>query len=98
MHHSWRQDRGHSPLIRLPMLDGSETVIQAGETIRILGLHIDRQLVFNQHVSKATQKAKNTVVGLHILANTIWGVSQMELCMMYRACIVPIMMYMSPVW
>ena len=47
MHHSWHQDRGYSPPIKLPMPDGTETTIRAGETIRILGLHIDRKLTFN---------------------------------------------------
>ena len=38
------------------------------------------------------------VEGTRLLANTIRGISQMQLCTMYRACVVPIMTYASPVW
>ncbi|KNZ73081.1 RNA-directed DNA polymerase from mobile element jockey [Termitomyces sp. J132] len=98
MHYSWRQDRGYLPTIDLPMPDGTTTVIKAAESIRILGLHLDRKLTFNQHVQKITQKAKNAVAGTWILANTIRGLGQIQLRTLYRACVIPIMTYACPVW
>lgn len=98
MHHSWKQDRGHSPAIKLPMPDGTETVIRAGETIRILGLYIDRKLTFNQHAQIVAQKAKKAIACTRMLANTIRGLSQSQLRMMYRACVAPILTYASPIW
>ncbi|KNZ82139.1 RNA-directed DNA polymerase from mobile element jockey [Termitomyces sp. J132] len=98
MHHSWRQDRGHSPSIKLPMPDGTKIEIKARETMRILGLHIDRKFTFNQHVCKVAQKAKSIAMGSCILANTIRGVNQMQLCTIYRACMVPVITYACTVW
>ncbi|KNZ79600.1 GPI mannosyltransferase 2 [Termitomyces sp. J132] len=95
MHHSWRQDREQSPPIELLMPDESMVEIQVKETIRILGIHIDRILTFNQYVKKIAQKAKTTLMGSQILANTIKGMNQTQLHTMYRACVMPIMMYMS---
>ncbi|KNZ77255.1 hypothetical protein J132_05965 [Termitomyces sp. J132] len=80
------------------MLDQTKTEIRAKETIRILRLHINKKLTFNQHICKVIQKAKNTALGSHILANMIKGVSQMQLCTMYRACVVLVIMYTCPIW
>ncbi|KAF8074160.1 hypothetical protein FPV67DRAFT_1371937, partial [Lyophyllum atratum] len=98
MHHSWRRDGGYSPSIRLPGADNTEVSIAAGDTIRILGLFIDRRLTFNQHVRILADRAGNAVRGSRMLANTVRGLSQVELRTLYRACIVPVLTYASPVW
>ncbi|KAF5377839.1 hypothetical protein D9615_006682 [Tricholomella constricta] len=98
MHHSWRRDKGHSPNIKLPTANGTEVSIAAGDTIRILGVFFDRRLTFNQHVRILADRAGNTVRGSRMLANTMKGLSQVELRTLYQACVVPVLTYGSPVW
>ena len=38
------------------------------------------------------------VAGTWMLANILRGINQMQLCTMYKACVVPIMTYTSPIW
>ena len=33
-----------------------------------------------------------------MLVNMLHRIKQSQLCMMYRACVVPIMTYVSPIW
>ncbi|KAF5374701.1 hypothetical protein D9615_009019 [Tricholomella constricta] len=98
MHHSWRRDKGHSPSIRLPTPDGPDVTITAGDTIRILGVYFDRRLTFNQHVRILADRAGNAVRGSRMLANTVKGLSQLELRTLYQACITPVLTYASPIW
>ncbi|KAF5379794.1 hypothetical protein D9615_005662 [Tricholomella constricta] len=98
MHHSWRRDGGHSPNIKLPTGNNTDVSIATGDTIRILGVFFDRRLTFNQHVRILADRAGNAVRGSQMLANTVKGLSQVELRTLYRACIVPVLTYASPIW
>ncbi|KAF5378148.1 hypothetical protein D9615_007630 [Tricholomella constricta] len=98
MHHSWRRDKGYSPNIRLPTGPNTEVSIAAGDTIRILGVFLDRRLTFDQHVRILADRAGNAIRGSRMLANTVKGLSQVELRTLYRACTVPVLTYASPVW
>ncbi|RDB27809.1 putative RNA-directed DNA polymerase from transposon BS [Hypsizygus marmoreus] len=98
MHHSWRQDKGYSPNIRLPTGGNTEVSVAAGDTIRILGVFLDRRLTFNQHVRILADRAGTAVKGSRMLANTVKGLSQVQLRTLYQACIVPVLTYASPIW
>jgi ribonuclease HI len=97
MHYTRRPSAG-SPAIRLPGADGQETTIVTFPYTRWLGVFLDRKLLFNHHVKILTAKAENTVHRLSMLANTIKGLSQEHVRRLYRACVIPVLTYASPVW
>ncbi|KAJ7233049.1 hypothetical protein C8J57DRAFT_956056, partial [Mycena rebaudengoi] len=98
MHHSWRHDGGESPPLRLPSEDGTETVIEAGPTLKWLGVLFDRKLTFDAHVRSLAERACSKVNGSRMLANTIRGLSQEHLRTLYRTCVLPTLTYTCPLW
>ncbi|KAJ7935035.1 hypothetical protein B0H13DRAFT_1591196, partial [Mycena leptocephala] len=59
-----------NPAIRLPNSDGSEATITAFETVKWLGVYLDKSLQFDHHVKTLTARTENTVNGLTMLSNT----------------------------
>ena len=78
--------------------DGSKTKILVTPTIQWLGIHFDRKLLFNEHVKKLSAKAEAAIGCIAMLSNTMRGLSHLNLCTLYRTCILPIMTYASPIW
>lgn len=63
-----------------------------------LGFHFDQTLSFNIHIATLKKKAANAVGGLRMLANTVRGLHQYHLKLLYLACILPIVTYGVAVW
>jgi hypothetical protein len=97
-HHSWRRDGGYSPTITLPGPDGQSFTLAAKSTICWLGVLFDRKLMFDQHARHLTCRARTSVNGAQMLANTVRGLSQGHLRTLYRACVLPVLTYAAPVW
>ncbi|KAJ7702415.1 hypothetical protein B0H17DRAFT_874498, partial [Mycena rosella] len=98
MHHSWRHDGGESPKFHLRNEDGSEVVVEAGPTLKWLGVLFDRKMTFDAHVRSLTDRACSKVNGSRMLANTVKGLSQEHLRTLYRTCVLPVLTYACPVW
>ena len=73
--------------IELTEWDGFKTKILVTPTIWWLGIHFDRKLLFNKHMKKLSAKAKAAIGCIAMLSNTIWGLSHLNLCTLYRRCI-----------
>lgn len=77
------------------------TVIEATkatDSLRWLGLHIDRKLKFNAHVQQAIGKAKKTVNGMRLLAGCYKGTAPASLLSIVRSCVQPQLTYAASSW
>jgi len=84
--------------IELTEQDGSISKILVTPSIRWLGIHFDRKLLFNHHIKKILTKAKVALGCIAMLSNMVWGLSHLNLHTLYRTCILSIMTYASAVW
>jgi len=99
MHYTRRkQDAGLSPPITLQELDGSTTAVHPAQHVRWLGVHFDQKLSFDYHVKMAADKAMVAVGRMDMLANTVRGLSQLNLRCLYKACVFPILAYAAAAW
>jgi len=98
MHYTRRKRDKISPHINLINCDGTTSTILVGSTICWLGVHFDRKLLYNYHVTKMAAKAENAIACISMLANTVQGLSHYHLRLLYRTCILPIITYASAAW
>ena len=84
--------------IELTERDGSISKILVTPLICWLGIHFDRELLFNHHVKKISTKAEAALGYIAMLSNTVQGLWYLNLYTLYRTCILPIMIYTSAVW
>src|SRR5260370_21940893 len=79
--HFMRSTRGRhaedGPAITIPMNTPGETkTIKPAKLIQYLGVWLDSQLKFNEHIQKTTSKALATTHTLHLLGNSIQRMHQ----------------------
>jgi len=99
MHYTRRKKCGDpATYIELTERDRSISKILVTPSIRWLGIHFDRKLLFNHHVKKISTKAEAALGCIAMLSNTVQGLSHLNLRTLYRICILPIMTYASAVW
>lgn len=67
-------------------------------TVKWLGIHFDARLNFKSHATALAAKAGKALGAMFMLANTVRGMSQAHLRLLYITCIRPILTYASPVW
>ncbi|KXN89771.1 hypothetical protein AN958_05311, partial [Leucoagaricus sp. SymC.cos] len=60
---------------------------------RYLGFSFDCQLSFWEHVCYYLTKAISIVYVIGILGNSLWGLFPKQKHLLYRLCVVPIVMY-----
>jgi ribonuclease HI len=66
--------------------------------MRWLGVFFDWKLRFEDHVKTMARRARSTVAGLRILANTIRGLSIANARLLYISVVLPVITFASPVW
>jgi ribonuclease HI len=77
---------------------GKRVTIAAPKSMRWLGIFFDRRLSFHEHAKIMAARAKTVVNGLRCLGNTVRGLSQANMRVLYRTCAFPILTYAAPVW
>ncbi|KAJ3968691.1 hypothetical protein EV361DRAFT_779654, partial [Lentinula raphanica] len=93
-----RSDNSSSPSITFIDRDGVTRTVKPQQIVKWLGVYLDRKLTFNHHVKTLAGNAGKALGALTMLANTVKGMSQYHLRLMYKSCVVPVMTYASPVW
>ena len=86
------------PPIVLRERAGNLTTIHPRETVRWLGVHFDRKLSFNHHVGVLAGRAATAAGRLSMLANTVRGLTQINVRKLFNSCVKPILTYAAPVW
>ncbi|KAF8689558.1 reverse transcriptase, partial [Rhizoctonia solani] len=75
---------------------GTDTVISPKDVVRWLGFFLDRRLNFKEHIQTMAVKAKATLAGLRMLANSQNGLSICHACILFKASVTPILTYRLP--
>jgi len=65
---------------------------------RYLGFYFNHSLSFREHIRYYAMKALTTVWALGMLGNSSRGVSVTHKCLLYRTCVVPVVMYGLCLW
>lgn len=98
MHYSRRRNYNCSPPISLLDFDGITRTLVPDKSVKWLGVHFDRKLLFNHHIKALAARGEIAVNGMSMLANTVRGLSQLHLRRLYLACIIPKILYACPSW
>ncbi|KAF8749714.1 Reverse transcriptase (RNA-dependent DNA polymerase) [Rhizoctonia solani] len=77
---------------------GTDTVISPKDVVRWLGFFLDRRLNFKEHIQTMAIKAKATMAGLRMLANSQNGLSVRHARILFKASVTPILTYGLPLW
>ena len=83
-------NRSHSVFNPPPL-----NLIPIGDTIL---QPIDRKLLFHQHVNFYSNKAISMVKCMKILSNSNWDINLSQKYLLYRLCVLPIMLYRFQLW
>lgn len=86
-----RANRTHA--LRLP-----HATIEASQSCRYLGIQMDSKLRWDHHCERVEAKATQRLSALSALASSTWGTGQVNLRQVYRAMIVPQMLYGCSAW
>ena len=106
MHHTWRRKDGSfadissddSLAMAYTNSQGQLAHLKPLAVVQWLGIFFDPKLTFRAHVDKACAKACRAAMGMCMLANTVCGLHQGHMRRLYISCILPILLYASPVW
>ena len=96
-HFSQRRKEDSCPSLRIT-LAGDDITVTPTATMRWLGIYLDRKLSFCAHMRIMANRTSSVVNGLCCLANTVRGLSQSNLRLLYRTCAFPVLSYASIVW
>ncbi|KAF8630476.1 hypothetical protein AX17_005408 [Amanita inopinata Kibby_2008] len=80
-----------------PPNDWARTV-RPQQVIQWLGIYFDRKLSFKTHIANMATKARSTLAGLKILANSVRGLSIVNARLLYKTVIIPVLTFGAPVW
>jgi hypothetical protein len=87
------------PSINIPNTQGTNTTaILPSPHIKWLGITLNSKLNFHEHIRRTALKAETTLGGLHILNNTLRGLSTHHFKLLYTQTIRPIINYAAPTW
>lgn len=98
MHYCKPRSKAFDTAPHIRLCDDPEKNIPVSPTVRWLGVHFDRHLRFEQHAKLLGTSGEAAVNALLMLANTVRGLSQIHLRRLYLACVVPKILYASPIW
>ncbi len=90
---------GEGPSITVPTNPpGEQKTVKPAKSIHYLGIWLDLQQKFNEHIQKTTSKAITATHALRILGNSIRGMHQTHARRIYIRAIQPINTYGLPVF
>ena len=84
------------PPLDLSPLGGN--ILLPSNTWKYLGFIFDRKLTFHQHVDFYVNKAISMVKCMKLLGNSSRGINPLQKHLLYRLCILPIVLYEFQLW
>ena len=84
------------PPLNLSPIRGS--ILKPKSTWKYLDFIFNRKLSFHQHVDFYSNKAMSMVKCMKILGNSLQGINLIQKCLLYRCCILPIVLYRFQLW
>jgi hypothetical protein len=83
-----KRDTNEEPSIKIPNTQGTNTtMILPSPHIKWLGITFDSKLNFHEHVRRTALKAEKALKGLHMLGNTLKGLSAHHFRLLYTQTI-----------
>lgn len=82
---------------KLNIILNNKTLLQS-ESLKYLGIIIDKKFNFQEHIEKVTQKCTNLIHALAKSAKINWGLKHDVMKIIYKGAILPIISYGVPVW
>ena len=79
-------------------LYGHNLVISPKLTVRWLGIFFDQKLTFQEHVKIMANRVTSVANGIRLLANTVRGLSQRHIRILFKTYVLPILTYASHIW
>ncbi|KAJ3502271.1 hypothetical protein NMY22_g18642 [Coprinellus aureogranulatus] len=98
MHYCKPRSKKFNNAPHIQLCDAPDKNIPVSPSVRWLGVYFDRHLRFEQHAKLLATSGEAAVNGLLMLSNTVRGLSQIHLRRLYLACVIPKILYASPVW
>jgi len=86
----------NSPPLNLTLLGGS--ILWPNNLWKYLSFIFDRKLMFHQHVDFYANKSISTVKCMKLLGNSNHGINPLQKCLLYRTCILSIVLYGFQLW
>jgi len=96
IHFTWKKKPRH-PTLTFSHRNKKITLTPA-PTLRWLGFHLDSRLSFREHVKIMAKKGNGVIHGLSCLGNTIHGMNQYHLRLLFKTCVIPVLTYGSQLW
>jgi di/tripeptidase len=94
-----KRDTNEKPLINIPNTqETNTTTILLSPHIKWLGIMFSSKLNFHKHIHRTALRAETTLGGLHMLGNTLRGLSAHHFRLLYTQTIRPIINYAAPTW
>ena len=84
------------PPLNLSAIGGP--ILKPKDSWKYLGFIFDWKLNFHQHIDFYSNKAILTVKSMKLLGNLLRGINPIQKCLLYRCCILPIMLYGFQLW
>lgn len=75
-----------------------QTTIYPSPSCKYLGITMDTELNWKQHIQKLKLKVSRSIGALSSLAGSTWGAKVTELRRIYQAVVIPQMMYGCSIW
>jgi hypothetical protein len=66
--------------------------------LRWLGIYLDTKLTFKPHVKIMANRARSTIAGLRLLANTVRGLKQTSARLLYKTVVLPVLTFGAAVY
>lgn len=89
---------GKTPRQQNPVFKLGAKSIYCSETIKYLGVVIDKSLKFKAHVNQVCGKAKQLGFRLGAAAMKEWGLGRTAMSTIYRGAVEPCLLYGAPIW
>jgi hypothetical protein len=73
-------------------------LLKQGNKIKYLGIIVDNKFKFREHITYEAEKCTKLAYSLSKLAKITWGLRHEVLKMIYEGAILPLFLYVAPVW
>ena len=95
-HFSRSQGLFNPPPLDLSPLGGP--ILRPKDSWKYLGFIFDHKLAFHKHIDHYANKAILTVKCMKPLGNLSWGINPLQKCLLYRCCVLSIVLYGFQLW
>lgn len=95
-HFNRSQGSFNLPPLNLSPIEG--TVLHSKDMWKYLGFIFDRKLLFHHHIDFYSNKAISMVKCMKILGNSNCSINPSQKYLLYRSCILPIVLYGFQIW